>query len=103
MNACKEIADRVGALPPLPDTAVKLVTVLNDPQSTVEQLVEVIKYDQAVTTDVLRLCNSAYFGLSRRITSLNEAMVCLGNVKVMQLVMAVHTNSSESRLPMQFI
>ncbi len=93
MNAQQEIISRVGTLPPLPDTAVKLMEVINDPSSSVDEIVEVIRYDQAVTADVLKLCNSAYFGLSRNITSLNEAMLRLGTVKVLQLVMSVHTSS----------
>jgi putative nucleotidyltransferase with HDIG domain len=97
VNSTKEIIRRVGQLPPLPDTAVKLMNVINDPLSTVEQIVEVVKYDQAVTAEVLRLCNSAYFGLSRTITSVNEAMLRLGTVKVLQLVMSIHTNSLLSR------
>jgi putative nucleotidyltransferase with HDIG domain len=43
------------------------------------------------------MCNSAYFGLSRKITSLNDAMLCLGTVKVMQLVMSVHTTALLSK------
>lgn len=93
MNAQQDIISRVGTLPPLPDTAVKLMEVINDPSSSVDEIVEVIRYDQAVTADVLKLCNSAYFGLSRSITSLNEAMLRLGTVKVLQLVMSVHTSS----------
>ncbi|MBN2560719.1 MAG: HDOD domain-containing protein [Phycisphaerae bacterium] len=96
-NSAKEILKKVGMLPPLPGTAVKLMNVINDPRSTVEDIVETIKYDQAVTGEVLRLCNSAYFGLSRTVTSLNDAMLCLGTVKVLQLVMSVHTNSLLAR------
>lgn len=97
MNAAKDIIQRVGALPPLPDTAVKLMNVINDPSSTVNDIVDTVKYDQAVTAEVLKLCNSAYFGLSRTITSLSEAMLRLGTVKVLQLVMSVHTNALLSR------
>lgn len=93
MSRCQEILDRVGTLPPLPDTAVKLMQVVNDPAATVEELVEAIQYDQAVTSELLRICNSAFFGLSRRISSLTEAMIRLGTVKVLQLVMSIHTNS----------
>jgi putative nucleotidyltransferase with HDIG domain len=89
----KEILQQVSTLPPLPDTAVKLMQVINDPLSTVDEIVEAIKYDQAITGEVLRLCNSAYFGMSRKVTSLNDAMLCLGTTKVMQLVMSVHTSS----------
>ena len=46
---------------------------------------------------MLRLCNSAYFGLSRKVASLNDAMLCLGTVKVLQLVMSVHTTGLLSK------
>lgn len=94
MTSAKDILEKVGRLPPLPSTALKLMDVINDPGSTVEEIVETIKYDQAVTGEVLRLCNSAYFGLSRTVTSLNEAMRYLGTAKVLQLVMSVHTSST---------
>lgn len=97
MTLVRDILQRVGNLPPLPDTAVKLMNVINDPRSTIEEIVEVIRYDQAVTAEVLRLCNSAFFGMPRSIPSLNEAMLCLGTVKVLQLVMSVHTNAMLSR------
>ena len=97
MRDAQEIIDQIGSLPPLPSTAIKLMDVLGDPQSSVAQIVDVIKYDQAITTQVLRLCNSAYFGLSRKVTSLDDAMVCLGTVKVLQLVMSVHTSSALSK------
>ena len=41
-GTCKDIAERVSSLPPLPDTAIKLMTVVNDPHSSVEDLVEAI-------------------------------------------------------------
>lgn len=96
-TAIRDILQRVGSLPPLPDTAVRLMNVINDPRSTVEEIVEVIRYDQAVTAEVLKLCNSAYFGLTRNVASLSEAMVCLGTVKVLQLVMSVHTSALLSK------
>jgi len=97
MNRCMDILREVKALPALPGTALKLIQVINDPLSTVDDLVEVIKYDQVVTGEVLKVCNSACFGLARRVSSLNDAMVCLGTVKVLQMVMAIHTNSLLAR------
>lgn len=97
MKDMKQILEHVGSLPPLPGTALKLMNVINEPSSTVHDIVVAIRYDQAVTTEVLKLCNSAYFGLSRQVTSLSDAMRFLGTVKVLQLVMAVHTNGLLSR------
>ena len=84
-----DIVGQVRSLPPLPDTALKLMAVMNDPRSTMDDIVETVMYDQTVTGEVLRLCNSAYFGLSRKVTSLKDAMLCLGTVKVLQLVAAL--------------
>ena len=93
MTTAEDIVKQIGALPPLPGTAMRLISVINEPRSTVEDIVEAIRYDQAITAAVLRLCNSAYFGLSRKVTSLHEAMLCLGTVKVLQMVMSVHTTA----------
>jgi putative nucleotidyltransferase with HDIG domain len=93
MKTMDDILESIGALPPLPDTALRLMSMLNDPRSTLDDIVEVIRYDQSVTSEVLRLCNSAYFGLSRQVASLNEAMLRLGTVKVLQMVMSVHTSA----------
>lgn len=97
MNSVEDIVSKVGSLPPLPDTALKLMRVMNNPRSSMDEIVEAIKYDQALTGEVLKLCNSAFFGLSRKVTSLNDAMLTLGTVKVLQLVMSVHTNSMLAR------
>lgn len=93
MNDIKDITNRVDSVKPLPDTAMKLMNVMGDPRSTLDEIVNTIKYDQAVTSQVLKLCNSSFFGLSRKVTSLNDAMLCLGTIKVLQLVMSVHTNN----------
>ncbi|MCP4590015.1 MAG: HDOD domain-containing protein [bacterium] len=97
MIQMSDILERVDSLAPLPNTAIKLMNVVHNPASTIDDIVDAIRYDQAVTTEVLKLCNSAYFGVSRQVTSLNDAMMCLGTVKVLQMVMAVHTNSMLSK------
>lgn len=90
MICADDILARVGEMAPLPGTVVRLVAVINDPRSTPQDIVEVIKYDQAVTGQMLRMCNSAYFGLSHKVHTLNEAVRFLGTLKVLQLMMAVH-------------
>jgi HD-like signal output (HDOD) protein len=51
----------------------------DDPECSVKDLVKVMRLDQGITFRVLRLCNSAYFGLPRKISTLEEALVFLGN------------------------
>ncbi len=97
MMNVESILEQVGTLPPLPSTSVRLMNVIADPKATLEEIVEVIKYDQALTVRVLKLCNSSYFGLSRQVTSLNEAMIRLGTVKILQMVMSIHTGAILSK------
>jgi len=93
VEALDEIIRGVERLPRLPDTALALVNVVSDPASSIAQIVDTIRYDQAVTADVLRLCNSAYFGLARRVESVDDAIRLLGTAKVLQLVMSAHVRS----------
>jgi len=88
-----QIVARVGAMPPLPDTVFRLVNVVSDPESSLQQVVEVIRYDQVLTTEVLRVCNSAYFGLPRTVESIDGAVRLLGTVKIFQLAMSVHARA----------
>ncbi len=93
MITSSEILNKVEEIPPLPGAVVELINVLNNPSSSVREIVQVIQYDQALTTQMLRMCNSAYFGLSRSISSLEDAIRILGTTKVMQLVLTINTSS----------
>lgn len=94
MNATvDQLIDRLDALPQLPRNAVRLVRVVNDPTSSFQEIADTIRFDQTITTELLKLCNSAYFGLSRKITSIDEAARYLGTAKLLHLVMAAHARA----------
>ena len=93
MTSPDEIIKKMGSLPPFPDTAIKLIDLVNNPDSSVEDMVDTIKYDQAITAEVLRRCNTAEFGSSQKINSLDQALMSLGTVRLLQLVLAVHANA----------
>jgi len=92
-----QLVERVGTLPHLPSTVLHLINVVSDPRANLAQVVEAIRYDQALTAEVLKLANSAYFGLARRVESLDDAVCLLGTVRVFQLVMAAHARLLLSR------
>jgi len=87
------VIEQVELLPPLPGTAVRLMEAITDSQARIDQIIEIIQYDQNLTSQVLRLCNSAFFSLSRRIGSLRDALAYLGSRQLMQLVLGVHCNA----------
>jgi putative nucleotidyltransferase with HDIG domain len=65
-------------LPPMPQVVFKAREVLADPNAGMRDLTQVIENDPAMASKVLRIANSAYFGMSGRVSSLQQATVLLG-------------------------
>ena len=82
------IISRVEDLPPLPNIVVKLLHASRDPSVSTREMVELIKHDPALTIKVLRLCNSSYYGLPRKINSIQEALVYIGTDTLVNFVLA---------------
>lgn len=65
-------------LPLLPKVVADVLALVNDPESTAQQLSALIHRDQALAAHVLRVGNSAAYGGRGRITSLQQAVTRLG-------------------------
>ncbi|PJB96438.1 MAG: hypothetical protein CO080_03215 [Nitrospirae bacterium CG_4_9_14_0_8_um_filter_70_14] len=79
----------VKELPTLPAIAARVGMVARDPDSTVRDMATVIGQDQALTANLLRVVNSAYFGFIRRISSVFEAINLLGYNEVVKMAFTV--------------
>ncbi|MFH0728960.1 MAG: HDOD domain-containing protein [Pseudomonadota bacterium] len=69
---------RSQALPTLPQVLLKLIEACNDENCTPQRLSQIAFKDPSISTKVLQLVNSAHFGLGKKITSLDKAIVYLG-------------------------
>jgi len=87
------VIEQVGQLPALPATSARIIQIATDPRTGINEILDAIRYDQNITGQVLRLCNSAYYGLSRRIGSLKEALAYLGAMPLLQLILGVHSGT----------
>ncbi|MBL8877727.1 MAG: HDOD domain-containing protein [Phycisphaerales bacterium] len=87
------IVQKISALPRLPMTSMRLMQLLSNPDSSVRDVVEVIRFDPVVTAELLKICNSASIGLMRKIESVTDAARLLGTNRIFQLVMAAHTRT----------
>jgi putative nucleotidyltransferase with HDIG domain len=76
------IADR---LPPGPRVLPRLLTLLSDPETDVNQMVDLISFDPGLTSKLLRACNSAFLGLPEPAADVSEAINRLGINVVYQL------------------
>jgi HD-like signal output (HDOD) protein/CheY-like chemotaxis protein len=74
----RTIVSRMTSLPSLPSMYSKLVESLNNSEISSRELGEIIAQDVGMTTKILQLANSAFFGLYRYIANPSEAAVYLG-------------------------
>lgn len=82
----EEILYTIKGLPPFPETALKAIKVIKDTDSSAQDLVNIIQYDQSITANILRFANSAYFGLRAKVTSLKQAVAYLGTKAIMDML-----------------
>jgi len=72
------IVNKVEDIKVLPEIINKIIALTDDPDSTVHDIEKVILQDQVLTTKILRLANSAYYGYARKISTVSQATVLLG-------------------------
>ena len=80
----------------LPEAYLRLKRVIDDPDYTVQQVAEAVSHDPALTTRVLRLVNSPYFGLATPIDNIPRAVSLLGSQQVHDLALATSVAHSFS-------
>lgn len=76
-------------LPTLPTIAFEVARLANDPLAGMSEIVRIIRNDPSMTSKILRVSNSAFYGMPRRVESLNMALVVLGMREVSNLVTSI--------------
>ena len=84
----KKIVSAIKTFPGMPGTAVKLLALINDPAMRVSQIERILRHDPGLTANVLRLANSAYFGIPSKVGSIRQAVILLGLKRLIQMVIA---------------
>lgn len=84
----KQLATRAKSLPALPELYSRLMDELRKEDSSIECISEIISQDLGMTSKILQLVNSAFFGLPQRIANIQEAVIYLGVATVRALVLS---------------
>jgi len=79
---------RVTEISSLPEITTKIVEVVEDPRATAQDMHEIVKNDPALATKILKVVNSAFYGLPAQIASLNRAIIMLGLSAVKNIALA---------------
>jgi HD-like signal output (HDOD) protein len=80
-------------LPPMPQIIFKAYDNMDDPNSSTKQVADLIETDQAIAAKVLKMVNSAYYGLSGKVSSIQHASVVLGCKALRELITLAGTSS----------
>lgn len=86
-----EVAAAVAELPAMPASISEVIAACDDHDMTVGQLSQVVLRDQSLTANILKLANSSFYGHSRRVTTVTEAVVMLGFSAIKSLAISSHT------------
>lgn len=87
----KEIIEYIDTLPKFPENIAEIEKLLNDPDSKMSAIAAHISNDVALTTDLLKLVNSAAFSLAKKCTSITEAVKMIGIRGIKNLLFSVGT------------
>ncbi|MBN1500066.1 MAG: HDOD domain-containing protein [Spirochaetes bacterium] len=86
-----QIISNLTQLPSLPDIVSRIINMVNDPNVDFNLVASEISKDQAITANILKLCNSAYFSKGKEIASLDRAIVTLGLKEVKDMIVVATT------------
>jgi HD-like signal output (HDOD) protein len=86
-------------LPAMPEVAHALIQTLNNEDASVADVTAIIAKDPALTAKLLRLANSAQFGLPRGVGSLDDAITMVGMSKVRTLCLGSCLSDSFPTVP----
>lgn len=87
----EEIVRYIDELPQFPENIAQIQKQLNDPDSKLSTIAMLISNDVALTTDLLKLVNSAAFSLARKCTSISEAVKMVGIRGIKNLLYSIGT------------
>jgi len=87
MTFLQTLIKEIKNLKPIPAVANQLLTLVDNPDSSMADIANVIQYDPVITATVLKTCNSAYFGLKNPVESIKDAVNMLGTDHIIELAL----------------
>lgn len=84
----EDLLSQTHRLPNVPQAVRQLIQQLNNPDADYAEIAAKVSEDQTLSLRVLRMVNSAHFGLSRKVSSIEDAVVMMGMERLKTLVIA---------------
>lgn len=88
-DAVEAVIACVGELPTLPAVVAEVLQITADPSAAISQISDHIQRDPGLTAKILKISNSAYYGMKQHVGSLKLALVILGMREVRNIVLGI--------------
>ena len=83
-----KIMEKVSSFPSMPQTVFKLRALLAEKDVSLDEIEGILRNDPGLSANVLRLANSAFFGVPRKVSSLKHAVMLLGVKRFAQIAVS---------------
>lgn len=84
----QDAVKKVTTIATLPEVTSKIISIVEDPKSSAQALHKIVSHDPALVTRILKVVNSAFYGLPGQIGSIERAIVLLGLNAVKNIAVA---------------
>ena len=87
MTNIDDIINGIDTLRPIPPVATQIMALAEDESSAMSDIADLIIHDPSITASLLKICNSAYFGLANKVDSVRDAITLMGLDQIVELVL----------------
>ena len=88
-----QIMQKIEEIPSLPAIVYKVMELVNSEKSSASDFEKIVARDQALAARMLRMANSSFYSLSRKVSTISDAVVYLGHNTIRSLVLGASTSS----------
>ena len=99
----QDLIDNATDLVSLPEVALRVNEIANDPESTADDMGKVISQDPALVARMLKIANSAFYGVSTEVETITRAIAILGTNKIRDLVISTAASDAFDGIPNNLI
>ncbi|UCD82397.1 MAG: HDOD domain-containing protein [Desulfobacterales bacterium] len=96
-DSIKKIISQIESLPSMPAIYTQIIEEMQSEDPSIKKVAEIIARDVSMTAKILQVVNSVFFGLSRKISSTQQAVMLLGLETIKSLVLSVKIFAEFSR------
>lgn len=102
-NSASDLVKDIGGLVTLPDVYLRINQLVEDPNSSAEDIAKVVSRDPSFTVRLLRVANSALYGRSSTIDTVSRAVTMIGTSQIRSLALSMSVASSFAGLPNELV